>query len=297
MSTAEFVVSFHGPGVEDGTIDVRDLAPALLSLGQAVDAANIAINGSNVPARVKAKAVSQGSFEVSLEVVLSGWEYVRGLLMTSDGQAAATLITFLGFFGFGAPSLITLYRWLNGRLPDLIERHGSEVTVILGEERLTVPMEVLRLYQDVAVNQSLGRLLTTLQGDRVDRIEFKRSRGAPPEQTLTKADREAFALPEAPEETIVEQTRPMALSIRSLAFQEGNKWRLFDGQNVITATIEDPEFLERVERNEVRFAKSDVLICEVRTVQKQTAEGLKTEHFVQRVLEYRSAPTQIDLFK
>jgi hypothetical protein len=87
----------------------------------------------------------------------------------------------------------------------------------------------------------------------------------------------------------------MALSIRSLAFQEGNKWRLYDGQNTITAAIDDRDFVEKVDSNLVRFAKGDILVCDVKTVQEQTSEGLKTEHTVIRVLEHRQAPTQISL--
>ena len=94
---------------------------------------------------------------------------------------------------------------------------------------------------------------------------------------------------------MVDEIRRLALSIRSLAFQEGNKWRLFDGQNVITATIEDETFLDRVDRNLVRFAKGDVLICEVRTIQKQGQTGLTTEHSVRRVVEHRPAPARIQL--
>jgi hypothetical protein len=37
MDSASFVVSFNGPGVEDGRIHVRDLAPALLSLGRLIE--------------------------------------------------------------------------------------------------------------------------------------------------------------------------------------------------------------------------------------------------------------------
>jgi hypothetical protein len=299
MSRAGFVVAFEGPSVLDGTIDVRDLAPALLALGHAVDAANRVINGDKVPARVEARAVSAGCFEVSLEVVLQGWEYIRGILLSDDAQAAAALLNWLGIgasaVGVPAVGLIGLRRWMAGRTPTLVERSGSSVTVIIGDERLTVPTEVMRLYQDTAVNASMGKLLDTLEGRGIDRIEFRKFPGGPAEQTVTAEDRAAFAPPEAPEETVVDETRRMALSIRSLAFQEGNKWRLFDGQNVITATIDDKDFIASVDNNEIRFAKSDILICEVRSVQKQTSDGLKTEHFVRKVLEYKAAPTQINL--
>lgn len=296
MSTASFVVAFDGPGVLDDTIDVRDLAPALLSLGKAVDAANRAINGDQVPARIEVKATATGCFEVDLNLVLHGWAAIKGVLLVDDSQAAMLLLGYLGFGYTGVFGLIKFYRWLAGRTIETAKQDGSLITITAGAETITVPMEVLRLYQEVAVNQAVGELLNTLENDRIEKIEFRPSRRAPPTETLTKADREAFVLPKPKDETVVDETRRMALSIRSLAFQEGNKWRLYDGQNVITATIEDKVFLGRVDRSEVRFAKSDVLVCLVQTIQKQGAEGLKTEHVVKQVLEYRAAPLQIDLF-
>lgn len=299
MSTARFVVAFDGPGVGAGTIDVRDLAPALLSLSKAVDAANRVINGTATPARIQVKATAVACFEVDLSLVLQGWEAVKGLLLSDDGQAATSLLQWLGFLG--APTvglgLIQLYRTLNGRKIDAAQQDGSLVMIDVGGETFVIPLPVLRLYQEIAVNQAIGELLDTLEGDRVDRIEFRRVPGAKPEEVLTKADQASFSLPIPEDETVVDDTRKMALSIRSLAFQEGNKWRLFDGQNVITATIEDKVFIGRVDRNEIRFAKSDVLICMVQTIQKQGPEGLKTEHIVKQVLEYKAAPLQFEMFK
>jgi hypothetical protein len=295
-SSASFAIAFEGPGVEDGTIDVRDLAPALLALGTMVDAANRAIHGNQAPAHIKARAVSAGCFEVSLEVVIPAWEMVKGLLLSDDSRAAATLLAYLGLVGGAGASVIALYRKLKGRRPDRVQRSGSEVTVIIGADELVVPLDVLRLYQEVAVHRAMTNLLAPLDSGRIERIEFRRSAGAPAEQTITAADKPSFVLPEPEDETVVDDTHRMALSIRSLAFQEGNKWRLFDGQNVITASIEDKDFLSRVDSNEIRFAKSDILICSVQVIQKQTADGLKTEHIVKRVLEYKSAPTQIALF-
>lgn len=300
MSTARFVIAFDGPGVDAGTIDVRDLAPALLALSKAVDAANHAINGDAVPARIQVKATTIGCFEVDLNLVLQGWAAVKGLLLSEDGQAATILLGLLGItFGPKAAKngLIQFYRWLDGRRIASAKQEASMVIITVADgETITVPLEVLRLYQEVAVNHAMGQLLDTLESDRIDRIEFREAPGQPPVEVLTKADRTAFSLPVPVDETVVDETRRMALSIRSLAFQEGNKWRLFDGQNVITATIEDKEFLGRVDRSEIRFAKSDVLICSVQSIQKQGVEGLKTEHIVRKVLEYKPAPMQVDLF-
>lgn len=301
MSRAEFVVVFRGEAAAGGRIDVRDLAPALLSLSAAIDAANVALNGDRQPVKVEVHAVAEGSFEVHLDVVMSAWAQLNAFVHRSDIDTAKQLLEWLGILtgvaGGTIGGLIGLYRWLNGRTPTKVERSKAGGVTIYDEagHTITVPWEVLRLYQDLAVNRALGQLLDTLENEALDSIELRDAKAITPPVTLTRADRAAFSLPQPEDETVVDDTRTLALSIRSLAFQEGNKWRLFDGQNVITATIEDRDFILRVDRNQIRFAKGDVLLCQVRTVQKQTTDGLKTDHFVQKVVEHRTAQTQIPL--
>ncbi len=300
--SAAFVVSFKGPGVDEGRIDVRDLAPALLSLGRLIDAANIAVHGEKHPIKIEAKAISLGSFEVVLEAVSSGWDTLTTLMDGTDAQHAKTLLERLGILGVTPPvatvGLEGLYRWLQGRKPSRVAKaHSGYFSLEIDGKTITVPLEVMRLYQDIAVNKAFSELLTTVEGDSVTAIEF-RPEGIPkelPSLVLSKADRPSITIEEPPPVVVVDDTRRIAFSIRSLAFQEGNKWRLFDGQNVITATIEDRDFIERVDANLVRFAKGDVLICEVRTIQYQGREGLRTEHSVLRVVEHKPAPTQMPL--
>jgi hypothetical protein len=298
MDSASFVVSFNGPGVEDGRIDVRDLAPALLSLGRLIDAANIAVYGEKQPIKIEAKAISTGSFEVILQAISSGWDTLTALMDSSSAQHAKLLLDWLGILGLPSGGVVGLYRWLQGKKPSRITKaEAGQFLLEIDGKTLVVPLEVMRLYQDIAVNKAFSELLTTVEGDAITTIEF-RPEGVPkssPSLILSKQDRQSISLEEPPPTVVVDDTRRVALSIRSLAFQEANKWRLFDGQNTITATIEDRDFIDRVDANLVRFAKGDILICEVRTIQSQSRDGLKTEHSVLRVIEHRPAPTQVPL--
>lgn len=297
--SAGFIVSFEGPAVSEGRIDVRDLAPALLSLGRLIDAANSAINGDKVPIKIEAKALSTGSFEVHLDAIISLWGTIKTLLDDPNAQASKSLLEWIGLIGLPpAAGVIALYRFLNGRKPDRVSpAPPNSFTITVGDQSLTVPFEVLKLYQNITVNRAFNEFLTVVETGKIDKVEF-RSEGSPKGTralSLTTEDKNKFVLSEVQPETVIDDTRRLALSIRSLAFQEENKWRLFDGQNTITAKIEDRDFIERVNMNMIRFAKGDILICEVKTVQTQSIDGLKTEHTVMRVIEHRQAPTQIAL--
>lgn len=69
VSKTRFSIAYDGPAVESGAMDVRDLAPALLAVGQLFDAANSVLNEQRTTIGVNVQATARGSFEVVLEVV------------------------------------------------------------------------------------------------------------------------------------------------------------------------------------------------------------------------------------
>lgn len=295
MTHARFSVRYDGPALVDHTMDVRDLAPALLAIGEMFDAANLALNGDATSIRVNVRAHEPGCFSIDLDVVQSILRQGIALLKGDEVTAALNLKELLFGAAFAGVGLVNLLKWLRGRQPDRIERLPNDmVRLTIGSDTIDVPVKLLRLYQDIAVRTALEKVVEhPLQKDGVDTVAFL-------DQTVETAvvsdsDAASFKAPTFEERIVVEDVRKAAFSIVSLAFKEDNKWRLYDGQNQISATIADDDFLRRVDQNLVSFAKGDVLVCEVRFTQRQTAKGLITEHIVERVLEHRRAPRQLEL--
>jgi len=69
MSEATFTIVYDGPALRDHSMDVRDLAPAMLGLGELFDAANSALNGDNARIKVQVKATEPGCFQITFEVI------------------------------------------------------------------------------------------------------------------------------------------------------------------------------------------------------------------------------------
>jgi len=62
----EFSVSYDGDALTQNTMDVRDLAPALLALGQSFERVNSLSNGDRASVSLRIRATKPGSFEVVL---------------------------------------------------------------------------------------------------------------------------------------------------------------------------------------------------------------------------------------
>ena len=287
MSRAAITIAYDGPALRDHAMDVRDLAPAMLGLGQLFDAANTALNGDSARVRVQVKATEPGCFQITFEVIQTLGEQLVTLLSGPSVTAAANLVTLLiGVPTVTAIGLFALIKILKGGKFDKVEPLPENmVRLTTGSEHIDIPLALLRLYQDVAVRTATQKLIEEpLKKDGIDSFEVREHLRVI--VRITKPEAPFFAKPHVPDSTLVDDTRRSAFSIISLAFKEENKWRLNDGTNAISATIEDTDFLGKVDANQISFSKGDILICDVRVVQKQTDAGLRTEYTVVHVVEH-----------
>ena len=75
---------------------------------------------------------------------------------------------------------------------------------------------------------------------------------------------------------VFEQTRGDIFSMGRLSFKEGNKWSLSEGDNTISVSSRDQEFVSKVDANKVAFAEGDLLTCDLRTTKHMVGGELKT---------------------
>ncbi|RWP13955.1 MAG: hypothetical protein EOR00_24245 [Mesorhizobium sp.] len=296
MSKARFTIAYDGAGIADGSMDVRDLAPALLAVGTMFDAANRVLNGSDGPKiTVNVVATAPGSFEISLDVIMSLLEQAKTLLVGDTVTAAINLKELLlgGLATTGG--VVWILKKLRGRNPERIEKISPDtVRITIDGHSSDYPMDLLRLYQDLSVRKAVeGAVHDPLTKEGID--TFKVLEGKKIDVEVKKGEATYFVVPEPEGTVVLDDTRKAAFSIVSLAFKEDNKWRLHDGNSQISATIADEDFRRRVDNSEIAFTKGDVLVCEVKVTQTQTASGLKTEYTVIKVIEHRPAMRQLNL--
>jgi hypothetical protein len=296
VSKARLTIAYDGDALRNGSMDVRDLAPALLAIGQLFDAANRVLNGTDAPKMtVNVVATTPGSFEISIDIIQSLYEQAK-LLLSGETITAALNLKELILTGVGGSvSLLWIIKHYKGKKPDRVERISDDTIRLTFDGQSTdVPLELLRLYQDLSVRKALEGVVTDpLKKDGIDQFKVIEAKGVAEE--VQKSEASYFVSPEADGKVLLQDVRKSAFSIVSLAFKEDNKWRLHDGNAQISAIIEDKDFLYKVDHQQISFTKGDVLVCQVRITQTQTASGLKTEYAVIKVEEHVRTPQQMDL--
>ena len=280
MSETTFTLAYDGPSLADHTMDVADLAPALVALSQFMKSAARLSQGEDFQIVVRAKALEAGSFQIVLDVSGSFASQMVDLLA---GRTVTAIANLLGIAG-GALGLIT---WIAGRKVRRLRPSRKGYTVIELEDgvELEVAESEARLALDPPARAALEKVIEPLEKEGIDTVAFKMPSGT---VTVTEADMDAFKAVVHAGDEILETTAPMVFSIVSLSFQPGNKWRLSTGKGApVSVTVDDEDFIDKVQRSEIAFAKGDFLICMVRTTSRESAGKLVTDYTIVRVQEHR----------
>lgn len=298
-SEATFRIAYDGEALDSGSMDVRDLAPALLALSDLFDETNKVLSGPNPDRAVQLRIrhdIRRGSFDVTIQVVQTWLSKIVTMFAGDGASSAANLIEILGFVTGAGIGLFKLIKWLRGRTVkrvELLEEGGARV-VVEGDE-IIISRPLAKVFNDVGVRRALVAVMAPLNRDGIDSFEVRAPDGKPIER-VAKPELPAFTPPppvDAAPKQIINNEFQKVYTIVSVTFRDGNKWRVSDGQSTIAVTMEDAEFLHRVNRHDVHFAKDDVITCEVRQEQSIGSEGLKTDFFIKRVLDHRHTYRQV----
>lgn len=286
-------LTYDGPALQAHTMDVRLLAPALLAFGDLAEEAARTLWGEQVSVKVQVKAsFKTGSFGVDLSVSQQLMQQLIGLLSGEGATAVANTKSLLGAIG----GLIGALQWLRGRQPRSVEAaaEGRRRLVCDGGDALEVEEHTIALLRSLRVREHLWQVVAPIKGEGVDTVALGTDERLG--MVIYREQAAWFVPPPAGETVVHEDERTMAFSIVSLSFKEGNKWRLSDGNVTAFVEVADQDFLSRVDRNLVRFAKGDILIGQTRISQRLMPDGnLRTDYTLLRVQEHRAGTPQLEL--
>lgn len=278
------ILHYRGGEADLGEIGYYTAATSMLAFGDFIGAMSRATYGDGVKVETKVSSISP-SGSISFEF----WVYA-----TAIGQAA--------LFGPVTPDVIwnvlkdgiDAWKFLGGKPPESIKQEGDSfaITNIKGDVKY-FSQNVTVLLNDSKAGDAIEQLIKKPMeqaGITEVSIEEKEKNET---VTIDYEDRECFT-DVSRDHDILESTVERALYIESVKFREGNKWEFHDGQSRLSAAIKDEEFLARINNGEP-FAKGDMLLVDLHSVQKFRRGKLIVQHEIIRVKEHRKRLSQLTI--
>jgi len=254
-------------------MDVHDLAPALIAIGDLCKVANEVLNGDAASVRVLVRAdTEQKCFQLQLELVQTLYEQLTTLIDSDGVQDAKTILEWIGIGGAGGASLFWLYKQLWGKHSQsdvMIEARaegGSVIYQIVGDgNEVIVAPQVHRLAQDPRALAAVKKVLMPLSREGYETLEFESSGRVIERFTKAEAERIVAANPEA---IVVRSDRELTstikttVGIRKAVFEGASKWEL-SWKQTIEANIADADWLHEFQSSRIPLGPKHRLLVDL----------------------------------
>lgn len=313
MSTVEFQLAYDGEDVRGHTMDVQELAPALMALGNLIRDANTQINGD----RSKVKVFVQSDFEhkcflIHFEVVQTILSHIGDILGDHNVKEAKDILEWLGLLGLFpgglAGGVIALLRWRKKKdalsNSTVIEevQHGGLIRITSGDgSSITINQTVYDLSNNPKIRSDLAGVFSPLKKPGIDAVKFSSNSREPSFVSYGRDDADAIiAASEViePDKVLLEpQTIIANLRVHSPVFDpKAEKWRFKYGEEIIYADITGTTIAsDALRRGSV--AVNDRYKVRLEITEHETPQGqFRNTYKVVEVLEFTPAPRQQNLF-
>lgn len=312
MSQATFQIAYDGPAMRGHSMDVQQLGPALLSVGDLCREANRVINGEDAAkVNVKVRAnFEERCFDITFDLI-QWFQEVKDLMKADEAADAKLLLEWIGLIGggtTGAYGLLQFLKWKRGKKIQSVQENKSvegatnyNITIEGDGNSVEISSQVYDLFRSPRVRAAQRGVVAPLRDEGVDFVEVREN--GEPITRLTRDEYEdgAYEIIESEvsqEEALEPQAFDAILVIRAPVFVEGNKWQFWLGETRISASINDDSFNHRVFVRGEKFGVGDRLKVKMSLTQVLTSKGkYRNEYEIMDVIEIMHGPVQLDFLE
>lgn len=302
--TSKVRIAYTGEALENGAMDINDLAPALLAFAELVKRANVLV-GNTQPVRLmlNADSIKRGSFDVTLELIYSGLDQIKLLMGAAEDIGLKALSDALGIGATIKDGVFWLIQAIgNKKILNVSETDDNKVSITLNDNaKIIVNQNTYNVFMDHEARSSITKVIEPVKKEGIEGFEIRNPynyEDKKPSFKVVKDDLQLYETPELETNVVPENMfeQEMLLKIVSLVFDEAQKWRFTDGDTTFWAKVEDKDFWNSVNSSEQAFRNGDRLKAVCRIVQRIGVNGnIITERSIIKVIEVLPKPTQIKL--
>jgi len=295
IETKSFRIKYDGEALSGHTIDVNDLAPALMSLADLIQEANHITNKDDSSISIKVKATETGCFQISIQAVRTCFDGAVNLFSGPQISALVNVLTLVGVVGGGSTLLWIIKKLKNKKPLSVVPKDANSVEIEFEPGHfVTVSKAAWDMYQSRKIREAVYGVLKPIQNTGIEKVEFIDEQNVV--ETVNKDDLPMFALPEEIEEPLQElPLRDTYVNVIHMWFKAGNKWKFSEGESEWAAEITDQNFIESLLKGEKNILANDLLKVRVKQTQFKKGSSLTSVYEIVEILEQKRGAQQTNL--
>lgn len=267
-----FNLKYEGEALKDHKMSAKYLSIALEAMDDLLTEANAEINGKNVKIEVKVNAGFQkGSFVLELfALLIDNIGNLSNFLEIVDSEGILDLLL----------DMVNDIKLPKRKRP---QTKNKDRGLDVDSPKIRKPLAALVS----PVKNDVGIESVTISKDKIPLLK------------VCKSEVHYFDCPKPSEEKQDESVYEVSVTVVRPFFVEERKWFVNDGESGFYVTIEDEDFIRRVNNHEEVFGKGDILRVRMRTEQFSSSDErkLKMEYFIEEVLDKKLPSNNGELFE
>lgn len=266
-------------------IDAKLLSDTIKSFVEIIEGARDEIS-EDTSVQLQVEAFRDGSFIIDFNAVFE--------MLTNPGSANFVEVTS-GIVG-AVISVMKLVKHLKGKKPSNVEEKTDKILNITNSEGgvIVIDKSVYNVYAQPKVSQTVSKIFDSLESDNTrDSITIKSRDDS---ISIEKMDFNNLSKPvelDNIKSDIKEISNRLEvwLEIKKVDLSGKSKWDFYFNR-IISARIDDEEFMLKVEKSEYRFGSKDKLKVRLREVKEITEDGSfvagSERYIIEKVLEFKT---------
>lgn len=292
----EIMVTYDGPAITDGAMNVRDFASSVLALADAYqEAARVLWPERSEPPLIEIRATQPGSFDVILALMDPGG--IMSILAGSHATAAVNGVTLAGL----VPKALELLKRAAGRPISQISEQDEQgnIDVRIGDNNsgttVNISNSTINLIDSPRFRKAASDIVRPVDGEHINELTV-----ASGGQTVELHTEDSVFIQNPAPLEIVRSDTTVWLEILTPQIGTPEKaWRFREDQAAeYSAQITDESFLERVEDGLIEFSRGSRIKCQMTTDQTVDARGQRSKRTITEVLAFQQSPaSQLTIFR
>lgn len=274
-------IYYDWSAIQNGEIDMKVFANSIMHFSEIVEEFSFLATSNRDSVSIKVVWLEPWSFKAVIAVAQNLGEKLAGFF---SGEPVTALINWAQLLGRVKQAIN--FRKLFGKAnpAELQYTHeNKKVKVSRGSLSMVYENEVISFVKERKNQELIEWFVSPIKKEGIDCMYL----WLPDDkEEVSKADVASISTYYDQEQQLSDKEYEKVLNPIRVSFNRDNKQRFSDGANEFYMTLEDEDFMKKLDAGEVSFSKTDKLIVMVREVQSDVNGQLKTEYIITKVLQH-----------